>query len=64
VSDDYKERDNKFTGKIHKVTIDIARRKLGAAEQKTARPRRGRRRPGAGLTAEKHYGVPAALKGK
>jgi arylsulfatase len=34
VSDDYKEKDNKFTGKIHKVTIDIAPQKLGAAEQK------------------------------
>jgi arylsulfatase len=34
VTDDYKERDNKFTGKIHKVTIDIAPQKLGAAEQK------------------------------
>jgi arylsulfatase len=34
VSDDYKEKDNKFTGKIHQVTIDIAPQKLGAAEQK------------------------------
>ncbi len=23
VTDDYKDRDNKFTGKIHKVTIDL-----------------------------------------
>ncbi len=23
VTDDYKERDNKFTGKIHKVTVEL-----------------------------------------
>ena len=28
VSNDYKERDNKFTGKIHKVTIDIAPKQI------------------------------------
>ena len=26
VSNDYKERDNKFTGKIRKVTVDISKR--------------------------------------
>ncbi len=42
VTEDYKERDNKFTGKIHKVTIDLAPLKLGAAdveELNKARPR-------------------------
>ncbi len=32
VSDDYKEGNNKFTGKIRKVTIEIGELKLGAAE--------------------------------
>jgi arylsulfatase len=32
VSADYKEGDNKFTGRIHKVTIEIAPLKLAAAE--------------------------------
>lgn len=32
VIDDYKQGDNKFTGKIHKVTIDVAELKLGALE--------------------------------
>jgi arylsulfatase len=32
VTDDYKAGDNKFTGKIHKVTIEIGELKLGAAE--------------------------------
>ena len=32
VSDDYKQGDNKFTGKIHKVTIEVGELKLGAAE--------------------------------
>ena len=32
VSDDYKEGDNKFTGKIRKVNIEIGELKLGAAE--------------------------------
>src|SRR5262249_38484087 len=31
VTDDYKERDNKFTGKIHKVKIEVGPVKLGAA---------------------------------
>jgi hypothetical protein len=26
VSNDYKERENKFTGKIKKVTVDITRK--------------------------------------
>jgi hypothetical protein len=34
VSDDYKERDNKFTGTIVKVTIDISPSGLNAADQK------------------------------
>src|SRR6266446_7259571 len=34
VSDDYKEGDNKFTGKIRKVVIEVAPVKLGAADQK------------------------------
>jgi hypothetical protein len=37
VSSDYKEGDNKFTGKIKKVVIDIAPTKLGAADQKKLR---------------------------
>ncbi|HEV3384354.1 MAG TPA: arylsulfatase [Gemmata sp.] len=32
VTDDYKERDNKFTGKIQKVVIEIGPLKLGAAD--------------------------------
>jgi hypothetical protein len=34
VSDDYKEGDNKFTGTIVKVTIDISPTGLSAADQK------------------------------
>jgi arylsulfatase A-like enzyme len=34
VTDDYKEGDNKFTGKIQKVVIEVAPVKLGAADQK------------------------------
>ena len=37
VSDDYKEGDNKFTGKIHKVTIDVGEVKLTAAHQEKMR---------------------------
>ena len=33
-SDDYKEGDNKFTGKIQKVVIEVGPLKLGAADQK------------------------------
>jgi len=32
VSDDYEEGDNRFTGRIHKVTIEIGELKLGAAD--------------------------------
>jgi len=32
VSDDYKQGDNKFTGKIKKVTVDVGPVKLAAAE--------------------------------
>jgi hypothetical protein len=34
VSDDYKQEDNKFTGTIVKVTIDVSPSKLSAADQK------------------------------
>ena len=34
VSDDYKQGDNKFTGKIAKVTIDLSPSKLSAADEK------------------------------
>jgi len=34
VSDDYKEADNKFSGKIDKVTIDLSPSKLSADDQK------------------------------
>ncbi len=34
VTEDYKERHNKFTGKIIKVTIDVAPAKLGADDRK------------------------------
>ena len=34
VSDDYKEGDNKFTGTIVKVTIDISPSGMSAADQK------------------------------
>ncbi len=33
VSDDYKEGDNKFTGKIQKVTIEVAPVKLGSVDR-------------------------------
>src|SRR5207302_11462439 len=32
VTDDYKERDNKFTGKIRKVVIEVGPVKLAAAD--------------------------------
>jgi len=35
VSDDYKEGDNKFTGTIVKVTVDVSPSGLSAADQKT-----------------------------
>jgi hypothetical protein len=34
VSDDYKQGDNKFTGKIDKVTIDLSPSKLSDADEK------------------------------
>jgi arylsulfatase len=34
VSDDYKQGDNKFTGKIAKVTIDLSPSKLSGADEK------------------------------
>ena len=34
VSNDYKQGDNKFTGKINKVTIDLSPSKLSAADEK------------------------------
>ena len=36
VSNDYKPRDNKFTGKIVKVTIDTQPSNLSAADRKAA----------------------------
>jgi len=32
VSEDYKLRDNKFTGKIHRITIDLKEMKAASAE--------------------------------
>ena len=37
VTDDYKEGDNKFTGKIRKVTVEIGELKLGAADREQLR---------------------------
>ena len=37
VSDDYKEGDNKFTGKIAKVVIEVVPLKLGAADKEELR---------------------------
>lgn len=37
VTDDYKERDNAFTGQIHKVTVEIAPVKVSAAEREVIR---------------------------
>lgn len=37
VMEDQKERDNQFTGRIGKVTIDIAPGKLGAADEEELR---------------------------
>ena len=34
VSDDYRQGDNKFTGKINKVTIDLGPSKLSDADEK------------------------------
>ncbi len=34
VSDDYKQGDNKFTGKIAKVTIDLSPSKLSDVDEK------------------------------
>ena len=45
VTEDYKERDNKFTGKIHSVTIDLKEMKAAPpeAEQQAVREARARR---------------------
>jgi arylsulfatase len=37
VSDDYKEGDNKFTGKIHKVVVEVGPVKLGTADREELR---------------------------
>ena len=37
MTDDYKEGDNKFTGKIQKVTIEVGPVKLAAADQEVLR---------------------------
>ena len=37
VSDDYKAGDNKFTGKIHKVTVEVGPVQLGAADHEGLR---------------------------
>ena len=34
VSNDYKEGDNKFTGKIRNVTVDVGASQLSAADEK------------------------------
>jgi arylsulfatase len=34
VTDDYKQGDNKFTGKIHKVTIQLGKSNLNEQAQK------------------------------
>jgi hypothetical protein len=39
VSSDYKERDNKFTGTIKKVTVDVKPFNLGAKDKKEAEDR-------------------------
>jgi arylsulfatase A-like enzyme len=44
VSDDYKEGDNKFTGKIHKVVIEVGPLKLGAADMEELRKAEAARR--------------------
>jgi arylsulfatase len=40
VTEDYKERDNKFTGKIHHVTIEVGPVRLGGAGQRELRSAR------------------------
>ncbi len=37
MTDDYKQGDNKFTGKIHKVVIEVGPVKLGAADKEELR---------------------------
>jgi len=37
VSNDYKQGDNKFTGKIVKVTIDVKPSALSAADEKAVK---------------------------
>jgi arylsulfatase len=44
VSDDYKEGDNKFTGKIAKVVIEVRPLKLGAADKEVLRNAEASRR--------------------
>ena len=44
VTEDYKERDNKFTGKIHSVTIDLKEMKAAQAESEQQAVREARTR--------------------
>lgn len=44
VTDDYKERDNKFTGKIQKVVIEIGPLEVGAADLDDLRKREAERK--------------------
>ncbi len=41
MTDDYKEGDNKFTGKIQKVVIEVGPVKLGAADLEELHKARG-----------------------
>jgi arylsulfatase len=40
VTDDYKEGDNRFTGKIHKVVIELGEMKVGSLDQEKIRRRK------------------------
>ena len=51
VSNDYKQGDNKFTGKIVKVTIDVKPSQLSPADQKAV-DGRGRTRPPSSRTSD------------
>lgn len=46
VTDDYKERDNKFTGKIKKVVIEVGPLQLGAADMDELRKKEVERKVG------------------
>ena len=43
VTEDYKERDNKFTGKIHKITVQLGKPNVGKEARRGLEELRRRR---------------------